>query len=32
MPLNFLIDQLKDDIPDITFLGIQPDLVGFIIQ
>lgn len=29
MPLNFLIDQLKDDIPDITFLGIQPDLVGF---
>ncbi len=30
MPLNFLIDQLKDDIPDITFSwGSSPILVGF---
>lgn len=29
MPLNFLIDQLKADIAQITFLGIQPDIVGF---
>lgn len=29
MPLNFLIDQLKEDIPTILFLGIQPDIVGF---
>ncbi len=29
LPLNFLIDQLKDDIDEIIFLGIQPDLVGF---
>ena len=29
LPLNFLIDQLKEDIPEVIFLGIQPDLVGF---
>ncbi len=29
LPLNFLIDQLKEDIEEIIFLGIQPDLVGF---
>lgn len=29
MPLNFLIDQLKEDISNILFLGIQPDIVGF---
>ena len=28
LPLNFLIDQLKEDIPG-DFPGIQPDLVGF---
>ena len=29
LPLNFLIDQMKEDIPEVIFLGIQPDLVGF---
>lgn len=29
MPLNFLIEQLKEDVPDILFLGVQPDIVGF---
>lgn len=29
MPLNYLIDQLKDDVGQVVFLGIQPDLVGF---
>ena len=29
LPLNFLIDQLKEDIPEVIFLGIQSDLVGF---
>ena len=29
LPLNCLIDQLKEDIPEVIFLGIQPDLVGF---
>lgn len=29
LPLNFLIDQLKADVGEIIFLGIQPDLVGF---
>lgn len=29
LPLNFLIDQLKEDIPEVIFLGIQPDLVAF---
>ncbi len=29
LPLNFLIDQLKEDIENIIFLGIQPDLVSF---
>lgn len=29
MPLNFLIDQLREDIDEVVFLGIQPDLVAF---
>ncbi len=29
MPLNDLIDQLKEDIGEVIFLGIQPDIVGF---
>ena len=29
MPLNYLIDQLKEDIGEVIFLGIQPDIVGF---
>jgi len=27
--LTFLIDSLKDDVPDVTFIGIQPDIVAF---
>ena len=29
MPLNALIDQLKEDAGEAIFLGIQPDIVGF---
>ena len=29
MPLNFLIEQLEEDIAEIVFVGIQPDLVSF---
>ncbi|MDG2947926.1 hydrogenase maturation peptidase HycI [Bisgaard Taxon 10/6] len=29
MPLNFLIEQLEQDIPHIIFVGVQPDLVSF---
>ena len=29
LPLTFLIDSLKDDVPDVTFIGIQPDIVAF---
>ncbi|MBP2200131.1 hydrogenase maturation peptidase HycI [Pantoea cypripedii] len=29
MPLNFLIDQLKEDVGEVVFIGIQPDIVGF---
>lgn len=29
LPLNFLIDQLKEDIPQVFFIGIQPDVVAF---
>ncbi|HCC11901.1 MAG TPA: hydrogenase maturation peptidase HycI, partial [Atlantibacter hermannii] len=29
MPLTFLIDSLKDDVPEVTFIGIQPDIVAF---
>ncbi|PVZ87814.1 hydrogenase maturation peptidase HycI [Serratia sp. S1B] len=29
MPLNFLIDQLRNDIEEVIFLGIQPDVVAF---
>jgi len=28
MPLTFLIDSLKDDVPEVTFSGIQPDIVA----
>jgi hydrogenase 3 maturation protease len=29
MPLTFLIDQIRQAIPKITFIGIQPELVAF---
>lgn len=29
MPLNYLIEQLKEDVGEVIFLGIQPDIVGF---
>lgn len=29
IPLTFLIDSLKDDVPEVTFVGIQPDIVAF---
>ncbi|WP_320751728.1 hydrogenase maturation peptidase HycI, partial [Enterobacter roggenkampii] len=29
MPLNYLVDQIKDDVGEVLFLGIQPDIVGF---
>ena len=29
MPLNYLVDQLKDDVEEVIFVGIQPDIVGF---
>ncbi|AJJ10620.1 hydrogenase maturation peptidase HycI [Yersinia rohdei] len=29
LPLNFLIDQLKEDIREVIFVGIQPTLVAF---
>ncbi|MGJ0481636.1 hydrogenase maturation peptidase HycI [Pantoea agglomerans] len=29
LPLTFLIQQLREDIPRITFVGIQPDVVAF---
>ncbi len=29
MPLNYLVDQLKGDVGEVIFLGIQPDIVGF---
>lgn len=29
MPLNYLVDQLKYDVGEVIFLGIQPDIVGF---
>lgn len=29
LPLNFLIDQLKEDIHEVLFVGIQPTLVAF---
>ncbi|PAA97096.1 hydrogenase maturation peptidase HycI [Serratia fonticola] len=29
MPLNFLIDQLREDIEEVIFLGVQPDVVMF---
>ena len=29
LPLSFLIQQLREAIPHITFVGIQPDVVAF---
>ncbi len=29
LPLNFLIEQLEEDISEVIFIGIQPDLVSF---
>ncbi len=29
LPLNFLIEQLEEDIEQVIFLGIQPDIVSF---
>ena len=29
MPLNYLIEQLEQDIKQIVFVGLQPDLVSF---
>lgn len=29
LPLTFLIEQLRADIPNITFIGIQPEVVAF---
>lgn len=29
MPLNYLVEQLKEDTNEVIFLGIQPDIVGF---
>ena len=29
LPLNFLIEQLEEDIPEVIFIGIQPDLISF---
>ena len=29
LPLTFLMQQLREDIPHITFVGIQPDVVAF---
>lgn len=29
LPLNFLIDQLRETVADITFIGIQPEVVAF---
>lgn len=29
MPLNFLIDDLKEAVGEVILIGIQPDIVGF---
>jgi len=29
MPLNYLVDQLRGDVGEVIFLGVQPDIVGF---
>ncbi len=29
LPLSFVIDQLKEEIPEVWFVGIQPDVVAF---
>ncbi|MCH1917932.1 hydrogenase maturation peptidase HycI [Shewanella sp. A3A] len=29
MPLNYLIDDLKEAVDEVVMLGIQPDIVGF---
>lgn len=29
LPLNFLLEQLEETVPEVLFIGIQPDLVSF---
>lgn len=29
LPLSFLIERLREEVPEVLFLGIQPDLVAF---
>lgn len=29
LPLSFLIERLREFVPDVLFLGIQPDIVAF---
>ena len=29
LPVSFLIERLREDIPEVIFLGIQPDVVAF---
>lgn len=29
LPLSFVIDQLKEDVEEVWFIGIQPDVVAF---
>lgn len=29
LPLNFLLNELKTFVPEVTFIGIQPEQVGF---
>lgn len=29
LPLNFLIERLREFVPEVLFLGIQPDIVAF---
>ncbi len=29
LPLSFVIDQLKEDVEEVLFIGIQPDVVAF---
>lgn len=29
LPLSFLIERLREHVPEVLFLGIQPDLVAF---
>jgi hydrogenase 3 maturation protease len=29
LPLNFLMERLRETVPEVLFIGIQPDLVAF---